>query len=147
MVTLFLALSVSAQEVIATQGDLYSTPAGNICFTIGETIISTATDGTNTITQGFHQNSWRLVGIENHFPNYDVNIFPNPTEDILNIQTSTFEEVTYTLMDAQGKILMSDKLISNLTSIAVSQYAPGTYVLQLSKDSQNLRSFKLIKSY
>ena len=51
----FASLAVSAQEVVATQGDTYSNASANIDFTIGEVIIDTGTDGTNDLTQGFHQ--------------------------------------------------------------------------------------------
>ena len=45
--------TVSAQEVVSSQGDSYSN--GSIDFTLGEVIIATGTDGTNDLTQGFHQ--------------------------------------------------------------------------------------------
>jgi hypothetical protein len=61
--SLFAAISVSAQEVVATQGDSYSNANGNIDFTIGEVIIATGTDGTNDITQGFHQTNWNFLGV------------------------------------------------------------------------------------
>ena len=88
--SLFVAISVSAQEVVATQGESYSNASANIDFTIGEVIIATGTDGTNDITQGFHQTNWNFLGVEDHAPNYEAIIFPNPTEDVLNIRTSTF---------------------------------------------------------
>jgi len=40
-------LSVSAQEVLSTQGDSYMNGTGSIDFTIGEVIINTGTDGSN----------------------------------------------------------------------------------------------------
>ena len=59
--SLFATLSVSAQEVVSTQGDSYSNASGSIDFTIGEVIIDTGTDGTNDLTQGFHQTNWNFV--------------------------------------------------------------------------------------
>ena len=52
---LLTSVCVSAQEVIATQGGSYTSASANIDFTIGEVIINTVTDGTNYLTQGFHQ--------------------------------------------------------------------------------------------
>ena len=144
--TLLISLSISGQEAISTQGDSYSNTNGSICFTIGETVIFSGTDGTNSISQGFHQSTWTLVNVEDHIANYDANIFPNPTEDVLNIQCSEFEDVIYTLMDAQGKVVLQNKLITDRTSLEVGQFTSGTYLLQLSKGSQNLRTFKLIKT-
>ena len=143
----FASLAVSAQEVVSTQGDSYSNASGNIDFTIGEVIIAAETDGTNDITQGFHQTNWNFLGVEDFAPNYEAIIFPNPTEDVLKIRTSTFENVTYTLYDAQGKLVMQDKLSAEQTPIQVSQLAPGAYSLTLNKETHNLKTFKLVKSH
>tara|TARA_B110000902_G_scaffold91157_1_gene108303 strand:- start:1954 stop:2418 length:465 start_codon:yes stop_codon:yes gene_type:complete len=143
--SLFVTITVSAQEVVSTQGDSYSNASGNIDFTIGEVIIDTGTDGTNDLTQGFHQTNWNFLGVEDFAPDYEVLIFPNPTEDVLNIKTSTFENVTYTLYDAQGKLVMQDKLSAEQTPIQVSQLAPGNYSITLSNGTQELKTFKLIK--
>ena len=141
----FASLAVSAQEVVSTQGDSYSNASGNIDFTIGEVIIDTGTDGANDLTQGFHQTNWNFLGVEDFAPNYEAIIFPNPTEDVLNIRTSAFENVTYTLYDAQGKLVMQDKLSAEQTPIQVSQLAPGNYSITLSNGTQELKTFKLIK--
>jgi hypothetical protein len=143
----FASLAVSAQEVVSTQGESYSNASANIDFTIGEVIIATGTDGTNDITQGFHQTNWNFVGLEDHAPNYEAIIFPNPTEDVLNIRTSTFENVTYTLYDAQGKLVMQNMLSAEQTPIQVSQLAPGSYSLTLNNETQNLKTFKLVKTH
>ncbi len=143
--SLLFTLAVSAQEVVATQGDSYSNASGSIDFTLGEVIIDTGTDGTNDLTQGFHQTNWNFVGVEDFAPNYEAIIFPNPTSEVLNIRTSSFENVTYTLYDAQGKLVMQDILSAEQTPIQVSQLAPGSYSLTLNNETQNLKTFKLVK--
>ena len=142
---LTLSLNSLGQEVISTQGDSYTNANGSIDFTIGEVVINTVTDGTNDITQGFHQTNWNFLGVEDFAPNYEAIIFPNPTEDVLNIRTSAFENVTYTLYDAQGKLVMQDKLSAEQTPIQVSQLAPGSYSITLNNETQILKTFKLIK--
>jgi hypothetical protein len=144
--SLFAAISASAQEVVSTQGETYSNANGSIDFTVGEVIINTGTNGTNDLTQGFHQTKWNFLGVEDFAPNYEVTIFPNPTEDVLNIRTSAFENVTYTLYDAQGKLVMQNILSTEQTPIQVSQLAPGSYSLTLNNETQNLKTFKLIKN-
>ena len=143
--SLLTTISASAQEVIATQGESYSNASAIIDFTIGEVIINTGTDGTNDLTQGFHQTNWNFLGMEDYAPNYQATIFPNPTEDVLNIKTSTFENVTYTLYDAQGKLVMRNILSAEETPIQVNQLAPGSYSLTLNNETQNLKTFKLVK--
>ena len=141
----FTCLTVSAQEVISTQGDSYSNGSGNIDFTIGEVVINTGTDGTNDITQGFHQTKWNIVGLEDHATNYDATVFPNPAEDILNIKASAFKKVVYTVYDAQGKLVLQGNLQARQTPVKVGRLASGTYSLALRNETQNLKTFKLIK--
>ena len=142
----FASLAVTAQEVVATQGESYSNGSGSIDFTLGEVIIATGTDGTNFITQGFHQTNWTFLGLEDFAPNYEATIFPNPTSEVLNIRTSTFENVTYTLYDVQGKLVMQDILSAEQTPIQVSQLTLGSYYLTLTNETQNLKTFKLVKT-
>ena len=142
---LLSTLAVKAQEVVSTQGDSYSNTSANLDFTIGEVVINTGTDGNNDITQGFHQTNWNFVGLEDFAPNYEATIFPNPTSEVLNIKTITFENVTYTLYDAQGKLVLQDILSEEQTPIQVSHLAPGSYSLTLNNETQNLKTFKLIK--
>ena len=143
--SLLTSVCVSAQEVVVTQGDSYTNSNGSIDFTIGEVVINTGSDGSNDLTQGFHQTNWNFVSIEDHVPSYEATIFPNPTSDVLNIRTSSFENVTYTLYDARGKLVIQDKLSSAQTPIQVSQLAPGAYSLILNNDAQKLKTFRLIK--
>lgn len=144
--SLLATVGVSAQEVVSSQGASYSNTSGTIDFTVGEVIIDTGTDGTNYLTQGFHQSSWNLVGLEDNAPDYEVSIFPNPADDVLNIKASTFGNVTYRLYDAQGNLVLEDKLCAEQTSVQVSQLAPGSYSLTLSNDAQILKTFKLVKT-
>lgn len=148
------SLLVNAQEVVSTQGTTYSNASGTIDFTIGEVLISTGADGTNNVTQGFHQTNWNFLGMEDFAPEIDVSIFPNPTQDVLYINTKSFENVTYTLYDAQGKLIIQNKLCADITPVQVNQLAPGSYSLELIFDELNngtlnhpkRKTFKLIKS-
>ena len=148
VVVLFSIFSVStiySQEVVSTQGDSYSGAAGSIDFTIGEVVINTGTNGTNDITQGFHQTNWNFLSLDDFVPDYSVAIFPNPVQNILNIQTENFEGVSYKMYDAAGRIVMEDVLTSNSTVLQVERLAPGKYSITLSKNSNKLKTFKLVK--
>ena len=146
------SLALTAQEIISTQGNTYSNASGSIDFTIGEVVIFTGTNGINDATQGFHQTNWNFLGVEDFAPDYEASIFPNPTSDVLNIKTSSFENVTYTLYDAQGKLVLQNILAAEVTPIQVSHLAPGSYSIQLTfeegkKSALKSKTFKLIKSY
>jgi hypothetical protein len=141
-----LGVSVSAQEVISTQGNSYSSGGFTIDFTIGEPVTETVSNGTNDLTQGFHQTKWSFLGVEDFAPNFEAVIFPNPTADVLNIRAGEFQNVTYTLYDQQGKMVITNVLLTEQTPIQVSQLAPGSYYLTLNNEKQILKTFNLIKT-
>ena len=161
--SLLTTLSGTAQEVVSSQGETYSNANGSIDFTVGEVIINTGSNGTNDLTQGFHQTNWNFLGVEDFAPDIQATIFPNPTQDVLNIKTSVFENVTYTLYDAQGKLVLQNILSAEQTPIQVSQLAPGAYSLELIFEEGNKgslswtpqsiaegskrKTFKLVKSH
>ncbi len=145
LIFIFFPLITFSQEVISSQGNSYTNSNVNIDFTIGEVIINTETDGTHYMTQGFHQTNWVFAGLENHTPNYEAIIFPNPTEESLNIKTSTYENVVYTLYDAQGKLIMQNELFEEQTSLQVDHLASGKYSLVLNSKTEKLKTFSLIK--
>ena len=145
LIVIFFPLITFGQEVISSQGNSYTNSNLNIDFTIGEVIINTETDGTHYMTQGFHQTNWFFSELENHTPSYEAIIFPNPTEESLNIKTSTYENVVYMLYDAQGNLVMQNELFEEQTSLKVSHLAPGKYSLVLNNKTEKLKTFKLIK--
>ena len=138
--------TINAQEVVSTQGNSYSNGTGSIDYTIGEVVINTVSDGTNDLTQGFHQTDWNFVGVEDHVASVDATVYPNPIDHTLNIKSDYFEDVSYTLYDATGRIVMNDILSATLTSFDVSALAPGAYSLRLTDKNQTpLKTFKLVK--
>ena len=140
--------SVNAQEVVSSSGDSYSNASGSIDFTIGETVIATGTDGTNDLTQGFHQTNWNFVGLEDFDPLFEATIYPNPTSEVLNIKASVFEKVTYILYDVNGKIISQNFLSAEVTAVPVANLAPGQYSVALYGENKNqIKTFKLIKQH
>ena len=61
-----------------------------------------------------------------------LNIYPNPTMDILYINTTNFNFESGVLMDLSGRILFS--VSSNVKSIDLSTFPKGVYVLQVESE-------------
>lgn len=138
--------AINAQEVISSQGESYSGPNAKVDFTIGEVVIATVSDGTTTLTQGFHQTNWKFSGVKDFSPEMEITVFPNPASDLLQIQTAEFKEVHYELYDEAGRLVAQNELLEETTSVQVAELATGQYSLVLSKNQQPLKIFKLIKS-
>lgn len=151
--TLLVGLFVSsisvlnAQEVISTQGDSYGNGTNTLDFTIGEQVIETASNGTNDVTQGFHQTNLIITNIEDLGINFSVNIYPNPTSDALNLSIEKYENLSFQIYDMEGKLLKKSNLISPLTNVNLSDYPKGTYLFTLTQsDKKKIKTYKIIKN-
>jgi hypothetical protein len=144
--TILFTINLFSQGVISSQGDSYTDSSASIDFTIGEVVTSTVSNGEKTLTQGFHQTNWSFVSIENHVPNYEAFIFPNPTDNFLNIKAISFKNVNYSLFDEMGKLVLNGTLYSEKTSLDVSKLHTGLYSLVLNNSENKLKTFNIIKT-
>lgn len=135
-----------AQEVISTQGDSYSNANNTLDFTIGEPVIGTVTDGTNDLTQGFHQTVLVITNVEDLDAKFLVNIFPNPTSEAVNLTVEEYGGVTFQLFDVAGKLLTQASLTGKNTTVKVGDYPKGTYLLTLTQEeNKKVKVYKIIK--
>lgn len=138
--------SVFGQQVVSTQGDSYSTSAASIDFTIGEVVINTVSNGSNDLTQGFHQTHWHFLGLEDAAPELDARVFPNPMGSELHIQCPLGENLSFSLFDAAGRILIAGPLTAEEQILDVAPLAPGNYLLRIDHSGEMLKNFKLVKN-
>lgn len=140
---LFCVATTSAQEVVSTQGESYSNSSGGIEFTVGELMISTYQNGTNGLTQGFHQTKLVISSVKDFESSFEVAIYPNPVMYELTIK---FTDIQYgyqlEMVDVNGKLVKVQQLSGTESTVDVSQMAAGVYMLLL-KDEEG----DLIKTY
>jgi hypothetical protein len=158
LMIIILLFSVSAmaqttkQEVIASAGG-YNTDPDNvlsISWTLGETIIPTFTsqDGFLILTHGFQQQLIITAINENPEDLGKVKIYPNPSSAVVNIQfdTPTDNEVLLYLLDAQGKLVKTDRIDTATTekNINMEDLPSGIYYLRLMKGN-HVNVYKVVK--
>lgn len=137
-----------AQEVVATAGE--TKKAGNIelSWTLGEPVIATLSEGSNQLTQGFHQTKLVVTALnELNMAELELKVYPNPTSDFVIVHLNTTEiRSRFTLFDIAGKILSQNRITETDTQLNMLNYASGTYVLKVFNDKeQPIQSFKIVK--
>lgn len=141
-----LTASLSAQEVISSQGDSYSNGTHTLDYTIGEPVIETVSNGTNDLTQGFHQTNLVITKIEDVNIDLNVSIFPNPTSELVNLTMEDFLGFTINLFDISGKLLQQKVLTDNKTTVSLDVYPKGSYMLTLTNnDNKKIKTYQIIK--
>jgi hypothetical protein len=76
--------------------------------------------------------------------NLDLKVFPNPANDILNIELENFQDIEITIFNTLGQWIKTEKLNASNTSISLENYVNGMYYLQFTKDAQILKTEKVL---
>ncbi len=126
--------SISPQ-VIASAGTHYSAGNAQLSWTIGEPVITTVSNGSNIITQGFHQTLLTTTAVEEQtVAGVNVSVFPNPTADVLNINlVNNLKDLQLDLFDMNGKLLQARKIgaVEGNVQISMNEYARANYLLRV----------------
>lgn len=149
LVLFFNAKSQSiGPEVVSNGGDYFSNSNFSIAWTIGEPVIETAIGANNTLTQGFHQGLYYMVNIKEQISNVNINVFPNPSADIVNIEinNSISKNFKIELFDNLGNLLLLKSFKNNTTQISLNKFANSVYYLKISNiDENKFDTYKILK--
>jgi len=120
-------------------------------WTLGEPFVESVITRANWFTEGFHQ---PLLSASPLSPSvargYEIKIYPNPTEELLNILIKTPEEekLKLTLVDVTGKIIYNQQVPLGTPELQLNlkNIPEGMYLLSLiSPKGYRINSFKVIK--
>lgn len=141
----FISKPICAQQILSSSGST----GQNISGTLGELVIETKTNGSETLTQGFHQSQIIVTAVSEIVDSgFSISVYPNPTNDFVNLKIKKGEtrDMEFILFDIQGKILLKQKLTDTEESVSFVPFNPGTYFIKILKNSKELQTFKIIKT-
>lgn len=146
----FMGMAQSIEpQVIASAGEHFDNGTTQLSWTLGEVVIDTYDNGTNILTQGFHQTELTVTSIEEVLSNISLNMYPNPTSELLNIELGNNEaDINLQLFDMGGKLVYSDKIEAYQTKfvLPMNTVATGNYLVQMqSVDGKMNTTHKVMK--
>jgi len=143
-VVLLLGLGITglqAQESVNATGGDASGSGGSVSYSVGQVAYQTYTRTNGSVSEGVQQpyEISVVTGLEEAKGiNFVVSAYPNPTTDYLtlsindNVQTRhALSQLSFQLYDMNGKLLQSEKITGNQTSIVMSK---------------EVKTFKIIKN-
>ena len=146
---ILVSFIVQSQNTVAVSGGEGTGSGGISSYTLGQVFYTAATETDGSVSQGVQQ------GIElNTFSNPElttVNLnavtYPNPTTDyiVLNISDSSLTNLSYTIIDVQGKVLSNGQISNSDTHISMQNLSLGIYMLKVNQNNIELKTFKIIK--
>ncbi|MGV3631577.1 MAG: T9SS type A sorting domain-containing protein [Bacteroidota bacterium] len=97
----------------------------------------------NSYTERLAINRDTITEITNRF---EFKVYPNPTKDYLTIEINPeYIGSDFVLLDLRGKMIQKEKLNNETQIIKTNQLTQGTYIVQISLFSGEIKTFKLDK--
>ncbi|MCF6364813.1 MAG: T9SS type A sorting domain-containing protein [Bacteroidales bacterium] len=147
----FLLLGIGglhAQESPVAAGGKATGAGGTVSYSVGQVVYTAHTGTTGSISQGVQQpyEIYTTVGINEISVNLELSVYPNPTDGYLTLKSEDSSNLSYQLFNIQGKII-EDKIISSTsTDISLESQASAAYFLNVLKNNQVIKTFKIIKN-
>jgi hypothetical protein len=137
-------------SVNATGGDA-SGSGGTVSYSVGQVVYTTNSGTNGSVAQGVQQpyEISVVTGLEEAKGiNLSVTAYPNPTTDYLQlkVESEKLKDLSFQLYDMNGKLLQSEKITGNQTSIAMSSLVPATYFVKVIQGNKEVKTFKIIKN-
>ncbi|WP_339657725.1 T9SS type A sorting domain-containing protein [uncultured Maribacter sp.] len=138
-----------AQQAIAVSGKQAKGSGGTSSHTYGQVFYRTAYGNGMSSAQGV-QHTYE-VSVVFTDPKTDSAIqlyyYPNPVVDYLNviIQATELDGLVYEVFDSSGRLLKTDKLLSNDTPVYVGDLSIAVYYIKIRNRTRILKTFNIIK--
>jgi len=153
----FLPIFNYAQNVkssaVTSSGSSMNQSNAKISFTVGEIVVKTITDGTNSIGQGVVNSSTSniITAIrETDITKIKMNVYPNPAGDLvyIDIFESKVATIQLSIYDISGKQISSEKYIAGNNHIGINtqSWQEGNYIIVINDIAgELLGSYKISK--
>tara|TARA_Y100001968_G_C19373237_1_gene726209 strand:- start:842 stop:1333 length:492 start_codon:yes stop_codon:yes gene_type:complete len=139
---------INSPFLISSAGENWIQENYNLCFSLGEIAIETYEQSDVILTQGFHQeDNYQITSIHESIYNWTINIYPNPTPDVLNIRYDDLPLEEIHIKDTKGSIInVFKKTFSDMRcEINLSHLSAGVYFLEALLSSGEKQVYQIQK--
>jgi hypothetical protein len=136
-----MSLLTTIQSNLNSYTDL-TPPVGPVYYQI-EIVNPNNCDPTKVINYNVSKSNIVNNGVSSTAENIkNFKVYPNPTDNILYIQSTDFLDNTILIFDAQGRKVLAGKLTGTTTTIDISKLAAGNYLVQVGENKLPVRIVK-----
>lgn len=156
-IALFLIVSghpgLMAQSTVSASGGNGTGSSGSVSYTIGQVAYTNLSAESGSVSLGVQQpNLFLTVGIEEMDITLSASLYPNPTNTSTSLQLESQHELAsngalaYNLFDLNGKLLQQHDINTVLTVIPMDHLTNGVYIIQVTRNNIEVKSFKVFKT-
>jgi hypothetical protein len=133
-------------ELVATSGKSYSSANSTMEYSLGEVVTSSLTDGSNQLTQGFHQPEIHFFSIEKETSEFTFSLYPNPTDQYVTVASTTEAELQVHIYAASGQAIEMSQVFTQQITLDLQTMVSGSYIMVITDASGNrLKNYTIIK--
>jgi hypothetical protein len=148
-----LGFSAYAQQTINASGTDALGSGGSIAYSIGQVYYTTNTNAVGTVAEGVQQ-PYEISIIttleQASAANINLQAYPNPTTNFLTLNSTSAllntQDLSFRLMDMNGKLIQYKRITNITETIAMENLPSATYVLKITSNNNEIKSFKIIKN-
>jgi len=140
---------VYAQQATTASGGDASGVGGSVVYSVGQIVYTTNTGITGSVAQGVQQPYEISIttGMLETAIKLNLSAYPNPTTNYLMLLIDNYDKaLSYQLYDISGKLLESNTIVANSTTIKMEKMQTGTYLLKVIQNNKEVKTFKIIKN-
>ena len=125
---------LKAQQSFSSSGKDASGSGGSVNYTIGQVDYINATSSSGQVYQGVQQPyEIFVVGLDELSSiSLTYKVYPNPTSEYLDLDVNdgSLENLSFSIIDMNGKILLQNNIAENKSKISMQSFASGTCFVQ-----------------
>ena len=148
LVSLSFGQTAIKKENISTDGGSQTNGTTTVVYTVGEIAVQENSNGTIHLSEGFiGSDIAEAMDIKDYTLLQNINIYPNPTQDFVNINFENESEYQINITDLSGKIIYTFEENNQLEQrINLQNLKVGVYLLVI-KDVKfkKYKIFKIVK--
>lgn len=136
-----------AQQNTTVSGGNATGSGGSVSYSIGQVDYINSSAATGNLNQGVQQ-VYEIEDVSgiNELSSLITALFPNPTSGVLSLEISLpAQELSYQLVDLAGRVLTSSDIQAAQTTINLSSFASGEYLLNISSKNTFIKTLKIVK--
>ena len=150
LILLLGSFKLQAQNNTVSGGGQASGTGGSVSYTVGQIAYAALTGTNGSLIQGVQQpyEISIVTSLEDLAIDIKAQVYPNPTTDqlVLSVGTEDYKNLRYLLVDLQGKVIKTDRIINSNSTLDVTKLSNGTYFLRVLSNNKPIKTFQVIKN-
>ncbi len=149
---IFFGLGISqiyAQYSINAAGGNTSGSGGSGSYSFGQIVYTTNEKAAGSLAQGVQQPyEISVLGTDDiSVSNITISVYPNPASDHITLLIKDFDlsDLSFQLLDMQGRTVSVQKIRNNQTRILMNNLPVATFFVKVTQGNRNIKTFKIIK--